>query len=380
MNKNHLNHPSFQRSWVEVNLTAIKNNLRSFGELMGSTAKVMPAVKADAYGHGAIAISRAALDVGCERLAVATVLEGEELRVAGINADIQILGSSLPDEIPVALHYDMTLGIHEIPAIKFINEEAKKQQKKAKVHLKVDTGMGRLGILPENILFAARNVDAASNLELEGLYMHLADASDESYSQSQLQRFRKAAEVLADVGIEVLLKHASSSTGAILFPDSRFDLIRPGAGVYGYHSPTWIGEFMPLEPALSWHSVVVQVKDYPPGLSLGYNRTFTTRRPTRIAVIPIGYGDGYLRSFSNHTDVLINGRRAPVVGMISMDYSMADVTGMDNISTGTDVTLIGRDGDEIITVEELADKGGTIPYIITTCLGRRPGRCYTITE
>ena len=380
MNRDHLNHPSFQRSWVEVDLSAIQENLIRYGDITGGTKHIMPAVKADAYGHGAIAVSRVALDAGCERLAVATVLEGEELRVAGINADIQILGSSLPAEIPLAIQYDMIPSIHETGAIGLINDAAKKQQKKVRVHLKVDTGMGRLGILPENILFAARSVVAASNLELEGLFMHLADASDESYSKSQISRFKQAATILEDMDIHIPLKHASSSIGAILYPDSRFDLIRPGAGIYGYHSPTWIRDVFPVVPAMSWHSTVIQVKDYPPGLSLGYNRTFTTHRPTRIAVLPIGYADGYLRSFSNHTDVLINGHRAPVVGMISMDYSMADVTGIDGITIGNPVTLIGREGEEEITVEELADRGGTIPYIITTCLGRRPGRCYIIDE
>ena len=379
MNKDHLNHPSYQRSWVEVDLTAIKENLIRFGDLVGGTEYIMPAVKADAYGHGAIAISRVALDAGCKRLAVATVLEGEELRVAGINTDIQILGSSLPDEIPLALQYNMILSIHEVGAISVINTEAGKLGVKARVHLKVDTGMGRLGILPENILFAARSIDAMPNLVLEGLFMHFADSSDEPYSFSQLSHFNKAISILEDVGIDIPVKHAASSIGAILYKDAHFDLIRPGAGIYGFHSPTWMRDSFPLIPAMSWHSVVIQVKDYPPGLSLGYNRTFITRRPSRIAVLPIGYADGYLRSFSNHVDVLINGARAPIVGMISMDYSMADITEIEDVKIGTDVTLIGKDGAEEITVEELADNANTIPYIITTCLGRRPGRCYTIT-
>ncbi len=380
MNRDHLNHPSFKRSWVEVDLSAIKENISRFAKLVGGAKHIMPAVKADAYGHGAIAISRVALDAGCERLAVATVLEGEELRVAGINSYIHILGSSLPEEIPIALEDDMTLSIHEIDAARIINDEAGKLGKIAKVHLKVDTGMGRLGILPENILFAARSIDVLPNLELEGLFMHLADASDEPYSLRQLSRFKEAIDSLEDVGINVPIKHATSSTGAILFKETHYDMIRPGAGIYGFHSPTWIRDLFPLSPAMSWHCVVIQVKDYPPGLSLGYNRTFTTHRPMRIAVLPIGYADGYLREFSNHADVLINGRRAPVVGMISMDYTMADVTDIEGVKTGTEVTLIGRQGNEEITVEELADHAETIPYIITTCLGRRPGRCYTINE
>ncbi len=380
MNKDHLNHPSFQRSWVEVDLSAIRSNIEQFAALVGGAEHIMPAVKADAYGHGAVAVSRTALDTGCDRLAVATVLEGEELRVAGINADIQILGSSLPAEIPLALELDLILSIHEVGAIRLINAEAAKLGVNARVHLKIDTGMGRLGILPENILFAARSISAMPNLELEGLFMHFADASDEPYSQRQLSRFNQALSILEEVGIVVPVIHAASSTAAILHPESHYTLIRPGAGIYGFHSPTWTQEALPLTPAMSWHSVIVQVKDYPPGLSLGYNRTFTTRRPTRIAVLPIGYADGYLRSFSNHVDVLISGRRAPVVGMISMDYTMVDVTELDDIEIGTEVTLIGSEGDDAIRVEELADKGDTIPYIITTCLGRRPGRCYTITE
>ena len=380
MSRDHLNHPSYQRTWVEVSLSAIKSNILNFAKLVGGVNKLMPAIKADAYGHGAIAVSRVALDTGCERLAVATAMEGEELRIAGINADIQILGASLPEEITLALQYDMILSIHEIKSAIIINKAAENLNKIARVHLKVDTGMGRLGILPKNILFAAKTIQSLKNLELEGLFMHLADASDESYSFKQLDNFNIAIEHLQSNDIYIPIKHATSSIGAILYEKTHFDLIRPGAGIYGFHSPTWVRDSFPLRAAMSWHCVVVQVKDYPPGLSLGYNRTFTTHRPMKVAVLPIGYADGYIREFSNHVDILINGKRAPIVGMISMDYTMADVTDIDDVETGTIVTLIGNDKNDKITVEELADKGETIPYTITTNLGRRPGRFYTVDE
>ncbi len=372
----HLRHPSYHRSWVEVDLSAIAENARHFAQHISSDVGMMPEVKADAYGHGAIAVSRTLLDNGCRRLAVATVLEGEELRVSGIMAPIHILGASLPEEIEPALRNDLTLSLHDMGLAELISAEALNQNKTARVHLKIDTGMGRLGVLPENVLAAAQKIIELPCLSLEGIFMHFADASDESYSHSQLERFNKAISNLEEAGIDVPVKHAASSIGAILYPEAHFNLIRPGAGIYGFHSPGWVNSEFPVAPAMSWYCVVIQVKDYPAGLSLGYNRTFTTRRPTRIAVLPVGYADGYLIAFSNKAEVLINGKRAPVVGMISMDYAMVDVTEMTDVTVGTKVTLVGKDGDNRITVEELAAHANTIPYIITTCLGRRPGRCY----
>lgn len=375
-----LRHPSYHRCWVEVDLGAIAENARRFIDLVGPETGLMPEVKADAYGHGAIAVSRALLDAGARRLAVATVLEGEELRVAGITAPVHILGASLPEEIVPALENDLTLSLHDMGLAELIGLEAVRLGKTAPVHLKVDTGMGRLGVLPENVVAAATRIISLPGLSLEGVFMHFADAADEAYSTHQLERFNRALAALAEAGIDVPIRHAASSIAAVLYPESRFDIIRPGAGIYGFHSPAWVGDEFPVLPAMSWYCVIIQVKDYPAGLSLGYNRTFTTHRPTRIAVLPVGYADGYMLGFSNKADVLINGRRAPVVGMISMDYAMVDVTEMPEAVVGTGVVLMGEDRDERITVEELARHAGTIPYAITTCLGRRPGRNYILTR
>jgi alanine racemase len=371
-----LPHPSHHRSWIEVDLDAIRENVRRFRELAGEEGGVMPAVKADAYGHGAVAVTREALAAGAARVAVATCEEGEELRAAGIDAPVLILGASLPEEVPRAVGHGLGLGIHDLEIARLASLEAMRQGRRAVLHLKVDTGMGRLGILPENAVRAAREIAGLPNVVLEGVYMHFADATDEAYSREQLRRFRSATEALVASGVRPPLLHAANSAGAILYGDARFDLIRPGAGVYGYHNPGWLRGRFPLEPALSWRCAIVQIKDYPPGSHLGYNRTFTTRRPTRVAVLPVGYADGYLRGFSNRADVLVAGRRAPVVGLISMDYAMADVTEIPDIHKGSVVTLLGRDGAEAVTAEELAGHAGTVPYFITTGLGRRPGRLY----
>lgn len=373
---NELRHPSFHRSWLEVDLSAIRENIRRFADLCGDAARIMPVLKADAYGHGAIAVARTALQAGCQRLAIATVLEGEELRHAKITAPLQIIGASLPEEIPAAVASDLILSLHDVALAELVSIEALRQNKKIRVHIKIDSGMGRLGILPENILAAVAEISRLPNVILEGAFMHFADAADQAYSDHQLSRFKAALSALKNARVNIALTHAASSVGAVLYDHSHFDLIRPGAGIYGFHSPTWLHDIFPLAPVMEWKCSIIQVKDYPPGLSLGYNRTFTTHRPTRIAVLPLGYADGYERACSNHARVIINGHYAAVVGQISMDYTMVDVTDIENVAIGTTAILLGGDGDKRITIEELSEQANTIPYVITTGLGRRPGRIY----
>ncbi|MCX7933876.1 MAG: alanine racemase, partial [Planctomycetota bacterium] len=369
-----LKHPSHHRCWVEIDLNAIAENVRRFRQAVGPTVEVMCCLKANAYGHGAKEVAPAVLAAGAQRLAVATCEEGEELRAAGISAPLHILGASLPEEVEPAVARDLVLSIHEIGMARIISLEARRQNKIASVHLKIDTGMGRLGILPADAPAAAQEIARFPNLRLEGVFMHFAEAGDEAYSRHQLGQFQEALRHLAEAGVRVPLRHAANSVASILYPEARFDLIRPGAGIYGYHSPAWVGKRFPLVPALSWKCLVVQIKDYPEGSHLGYNRTFTTRRPTRVAVLPVGYADGYARAISNRGWVLIRGRRAPVVGMISMDYTMVDVTELPEVEVGSVATLLGRDDSERLTAEEVAEFADTIPYCVTTGIGRRPGR------
>ena len=378
MGMDDLPHPSLHRSWVEIDLGAVRKNVRRFREAAGSGVMIMPALKANAYGHGAEAVARAALAGGADRFAVATCLEGLELREAGIGVPIQVLGASFPEEVRPAVRLGLILSIHELSLAQQIAIEATSAGKVVPIHLKIDTGMGRLGILPENVATATRKLASYPGLIVEGAFMHFADAGNQAYSRIQLERFRQALDDMADAGKPDLIRHAANTTAAPLHPESRLDLIRPGAGIYGYADPDGIAREAGLESVMAWRSSVIQVKEYPAGFPLGYNRSFITRRPSRIAVLPTGYADGYRREFSNRARVIIRGRRAPVVGIVSMDYAMADVTDMpeEELAPGTVATLLGTDGGERITAEELAGWGGTIPYCVTTGINSRVGRRY----
>ena len=375
MGMSELNHPSLHRTWVEIDLDAIAENVGRLKQLAGG-AIVMPALKADAYGHGAVRAAGAVLRGGAERLGVATCLEGQALREAGYGVPIQIFGACLPEEVRLAVRYNLTVSLHELHIAHLVALAAVEAGRKVPVQFKVDTGMGRLGILPERAVEAAREISELPGLHFEGVFMHFADPGDEAYSRFQLERFAVACDALERAGVVGFVKHAANSAACVLYPEARFDMIRPGSAVYGYLSPAWVGEKLPLIPAMAWRSAVIQVKDYPVGSNLGYSRTFTTRRPTRIAVLPVGYADGFGRQFSNKAYVLLRGRRAPVVGMVSMDYAMVDVTGMDEIHPGTVATLMGEDRGASIRPEELAEWGGTIPYCITCGIGQRVGRQY----
>ena len=375
MGMKELTHPSLHRTWVEIDLEAVVHNIR-YLKRIAPGCLLMPALKANAYGHGAVRMAKTVLRGGADRIGVATCLEGQELREAGIGVPIQVFGASLPEEVNLAVRYTLTLSLHDLDIARLVALAALEQGRQVPVQFKIDTGMGRLGILPEDAAAAAREVFALPGLQFEGVFMHFAEAGDDAYSLAQLERFELACGRLREAGIDGFLRHAASSTAILLYPQAHYDMIRPGCATYGYVTPGWLADSHDLRPAMSWRSAVIQLKDYPPGSNLGYNRTFTTRRPTRVAVLPLGYADGYRREFSNRASVLLRGRRAPVVGMVSMDYTMVDVTGMDDVAVGTVATLMGRDRDECIRPEELAEWGGTIPYCLTCGIGKRVGRQY----
>lgn len=369
-------HPSLNRSWVEINLDAVMENVRKFKNLVGSNVEIMHAVKANGYGHGAVEISRAALSAGASRLGVGNCHEGEELRASGIAAPIQVLGALLPEEVEDAVEANLTLSIHDIDIARLISLAAVRQEKQTKVHIKIDTGMGRLGILPEDIEETLAEIKTFPGLDIEGIFTHFSEAEDKEYSLSQISLFSEVTERLAKKGFNFFLKHAANTTAAVLFPQSHYDMIRPGIGIYGMHSLSRLNREFPLRPVLTWRCLVVQIKDYPEGCFLGYNRTFKTKRRSRVAILPIGYADGYRRGFSNKADVLIAGKRCPVIGSVSMDYTMVDVTELDenNICVGSTATLLGQDNEENISAEELSSLlPDAIPYEITSCIGDRVG-------
>ncbi|MHC4870729.1 MAG: alanine racemase, partial [Planctomycetota bacterium] len=369
-------HPSLNRSWVDIDLDAVCLNTASFRKLVGSDVEIMHAVKANGYGHGAVEVAKAALSAGVNRLGVGNCQEGEELRSGSIAAPIQVLGALLPEEVEYAVEFNLTPSIHNLEIARLISLAAVRQEKTVKAHIKVDTGMGRLGILPDKIAEILAEINDYPALEIDGIFTHFSEAEDEKFCLEQIESFSNIINVLEGKGFKFAVKHAANTTAAVLYPQSHFDMIRPGIGIYGVHNLPEFDEKFPLQPVLSWRCLVVQVKDYPQGSFLGYSRTFKTERNSRIAILPIGYADGYRRGFSNKADVIISGERCPVVGSVSMDYTMVDVTDLaeDKVKVGSTVTLLGQDRGKIITANELAGLlGDAIPYEITSCIGDRVG-------
>ena len=338
----------------------------------------MAVVKANAYGHGAIETSRALVRQGISRLAVASVTEGMALREAGISADILVLVDLLDGHVEDLLAYRLTPVVSDQRMLPALAKAAEAKDLFFPIHIKVDTGMGRLGFPQSEIppLFDA--LASWKSLRVEGFMTHLADSDgeDPGHTQQQLERFQRLIDHLGARGVSIPIVHAANSAALLRFPQSHYSLVRPGIMLYGYHTlPQGLTE-PALQPVLSLRTTVIQVRNLQPGDSVSYNCTFIAKRKTAIAVLPIGYADGYSRRLSNKGHVLVNGRRAPIVGLVCMDMTMVDVTDLASIRVGDEVTLIGRQGDEEIWADDLAEWTGTIPYEILCAIGPRIPRLY----
>jgi alanine racemase len=338
----------------------------------------MAVVKADAYGHGAVAVSRALAEMGVIRFGVATVREGAALREAGLHVPILVLGALLPEQIAGLLAYRLTPVVHDPAIVERLADLVRSRPEPYPVHLKVDTGMGRLGMDPQAILPLLMTPAFKGPLRVEGLLTHLADADgqDPAYTHSQITRFRSVVKEVEAAGLAIPLIHAANSAAIIGHPSAHFTLARPGLMLYGYHSaPT--GRVAPaLKPILSLKTHIVQLRTVAPGDSISYNRTHVAGRTSRVAVLPVGYADGYNRALSNRGQVLIHGRRAGIVGRICMDMTMVDVTDIPGVRPGDEAVLIGRQGTEQITAGDLAAHIGTIPYEVLCAIGSRVPRHY----
>lgn len=361
-----------------IDLAALAQNLRQVRRLAGS-ADILAVVKADAYGHGAVSVARALALEGVRRFGVATVQEGALLRDAGIQAQILVLGGLLPAQLGDLLAYRLTPVIHEASLAEALADRLPAGQPPYPVHLKVDTGMGRLGFLPEEVLPLLQARPFAHRLLAEGLMTHLADSdnADPAYTRHQVGRFETLVAQVAGAGVKIPLLHAANSAAIIGHPAARFNAVRPGLMLYGYVTlPP--GHALPeLVPALTLRTTIVQVRRLNKGDSVSYNRTFIASRPSRIAVLPIGYADGYSRALSNKGAVLVQGRRCPVVGRVCMDMTLVDVTPLAAVSIGDEAILIGRQGDESVSAAEVAAWAGTIPYEVLCGIGPRVPRLPT---
>jgi alanine racemase len=370
--------PTFSPTVATVDLTALAYNLSQFRRILSPGCDVMAVVKADAYGHGAIETSRALIRNGVTRLAVFSTGEGVALRQAGIEVSIIVLGPVFQEQFEDLFAYRLTPVASDSSMLTALARAAAARATSYPVHLKIETGMGRLGLTHHelDVLFGARKFPPA--LWLEGLMTHLADTDgpDPATTEEQLSRFTKALKVVLEGGFQVPLVHTSNSGGAVRFPSAHFSLVRPGIMLYGYHTLPPAVAAPDLKPILSLTTCIAQLRTIQAGSRVSYNGTFTAPRPMRIAVLPVGYADGFGRRLSNRGSVLIRGRRAPIVGLVCMDMVMVDVTSIADATVGDEVVLIGQQGHEQITASDLAEWTGTISYEVLCAISSRVPRIY----
>ena len=361
----------------EVDLKALESNYWQIRRRIPKGVKFLAVVKADAYGHGAVPISRRLEKLGVEYLGVAIPEEGVELRKGGVKAPILVLGGIFGEEEDQIFRFRLTPVVFRKDCLKLLSREAARRRRKVKVHLKVDTGMGRLGV-PLNLWSDfLKEVKRCPHIEIEGILSHFSMADEEKdYTQNQWGSFQTAVGMAEEMGITCECLHMANSATATAFPDYSSRLVRPGIMLYGsYPSPAFRG-LIPLKPVMTLKTRVHFLKRVPLGMRISYGGTFTTNRESLIATLPIGYADGYSRRLSNCGEVLIHGKRAPVVGKVCMDLVMVDVTDIPHVSLGDEVILIGKQGKEQITPEDIADKIDSISYEVLCSIGKRVPRTY----
>ena len=369
------------RAWAEINLDNIAHNIREIRRITHKNAKIMGVVKADAYGHGVMEVTRTLLANGAERLAVSMLDEAIQLRRNGIEAPILILGYTDPIRANEIIENDVTQTVYSRELAQALSDEAVRQGKKVKIHIKIDTGMSRMGFLPG--YSAVKNVVEISqmpNIIIEGLFTHFATADEKNreFTLMQFERFMSICSELQRIGIHIPVKHCANSAGIIEYPEMHLDMVRPGIILYGmYPSEEVDRSKIHLKPAMTLKANVILVKEVEKNTSVSYGRIFTTQRTSKIATIPIGYADGYTRMLSNKGKVLIREQFAPIVGRICMDQCMIDVTDIEgNAEVGDEVVLIGTQGDNVISVEDVAQSIGMINYEFVSIVGKRIPRAF----
>lgn len=360
---------------VSVDLSALAQNLAQVRRL-APRSEVLAVVKANAYGHGAAEVTRALQRLAVHRFGVATVEEGIALREAGIQDAILVMGATVPAQFADLVAHQLTPVLFRADMVQAFAGKVSAGAKPYPVHVKIETGMGRLGLSPAELPDFIGSTAFQTVLHLEGLMTHLADADndDARHTEAQLTRFQQSLEIIRQRGFALPLVHAANSAAIVKHPASRYSLVRPGIMLYGYQTIAQGTLPSEVRPILTWKTTVAHLHSIQPGNSVSYNRTFIASRPSRIAVLPVGYADGYSRLLSNRGAVLIGGRRAPVVGRVCMDMTMVDVTEVPDVDIGHEAILIGQQGQERITATDLASWQQTIPYEVLCAIGPRVPR------
>lgn len=382
---------------AEIDLKAIAHNVRELRRITHPNARLMGVVKANGYGHGAVEVARCAIQNGAERLGVARIDEGIQIRKAGITAPILIFGYSLPKLGRELIEYDLTQTVSTLAFARALSQIAVSIDKKIKIHLKIDTGMGRLGLLWQNFkpddpnnpeadkILNAAAVDEGlaiaglKGLELEGIFTHFAtaDSADKRYAENQLDLFLNYLNRMRKAGLDPPVRHAANSAALIDMPEAHLDMVRPGIAIYGlYPSDAVDKKRVSLRPAMTLKTRVIHLKKVPAGFHVSYGITYKTSKPTTIATVPAGYADGLNRLLSSRGQMLIHGKRVPIVGRICMDLTMLDVGSIDHVQVGDEVVVFGQQDSESITVDEMAASLNTINYEIVTTITARVPRVY----
>lgn len=363
-----------RNSFLEVDIDSISYNIAKIKKLVKNGTEVMPVIKADAYGLGALSLKKALDENNIKKVAVAIVDEAIALRKNGFNQQIIILNELLLDETKQVVDYNLTPGVSVYEIAKKINFFAKKEGKIINIHIEVDTGMGRVGLKPEDMVDFVKKVSELENIFIEGIYTHFSSAdSSVEYTNKQIEIFNNVINKLKENGYDFKYKHAAASSGILEFENSRFNMVRPGLIIYGYYPSEIMKEKIKLKPATKLKTNIVFIKEVPKGTAISYSRTYITDKKTKIATIPVGYADGIRRSLSNNGKVYINGKYANIIGNVCMDNFMVDVTNIENIKIGDEVILWDN---ENITVEEVAKECDTINYEILCNISKRIPRKY----
>jgi len=361
-------------SKLYIDLNAILHNINEVRRLLSPETDIMAVIKASAYGGGSQEIAKLLMQNDIKRFAVAIPEEAVILRNSGIYSPILVLTPPMLSDLQTIVDYDLIPSISDIETAKKLDEACSIKNKIMKIHVEIDTGMGRTGIQPEDAISLISEIKHLSNLEVEGLFSHFSSAeSDPDYTKKQITFFEKTLTDLKNIGITIPIRHICNSAGIVFFPEAHYEFVRLGLMLYGYYPDKNLNEKLLLKPSLTLKTEIIHIKDVPPETSISYNRTFTTKSPSRIATIPIGYADGFKRALSNKGFIFVNGRKAPIIGRICMDLTMVDVTNIPNVKKGDEVIIFDNKN---ITVEALADLCGTINYEIISTISPRIPRVY----
>lgn len=370
-----------KRTWAEVDLDAIAHNIRKIRRITEPKSQIMAVVKADAYGHGVMETVHTLLENGADRLAVATLSEGEQLRNHGVTVPILILGASDSDSVSDLIDFDIIPTVFDYDFAKSLSDAALEKKKTAKIHIKIDTGMSRIGFVASDadntkIIDEIVKIYQLPYIEIEGIFSHFAtsDETDSAYTYLQYDRFMKVVSLLEERGIKIPIKHICNSAGIMMYPNMHLDMVRPGIILYGMYPSNEVDKSrLSLIPAMTLKAGITYVKEVQEGRGVSYGKEYITEGMTKIATVPIGYADGYLRKLAKSGKMLVKDTEVPVIGRICMDQCMIDVTNVHNINKGDEAIIFGKEG---VTIDDLAEWLETINYEVSCLVGKRIPRIY----